>query len=48
VFITLGESVLTATLAHKGKKELALKIDRLARYLYLILFAGVVVYSFVL
>jgi hypothetical protein len=48
VFITLGESVLTATLAHKEKKELALKIDRQARYLYLILFAGVFIYSFFL
>ncbi len=48
VFITLGESVLTATLAHKGKKELSLRIDRWARYVYLILFAGVVVYSFIL
>ena len=48
VFITLGESVLTATLAHKGKKELSLRIDRWARYVYLFLFAGVVVYSFVL
>lgn len=48
VFITLGESVLTATLAHKEKKELALKIDRWARYVYLCLFVCVAVYSFVL
>lgn len=48
VFITLGEAVLTATLAHKEKKELALKIDRLARYVYLILLGCVIVYSFVL
>ena len=48
VFITLGESVLTATLAQKEKKELVLKIDLWARYLYLLLFAGVVLYSFVL
>jgi hypothetical protein len=48
VFITLGESVLTATLAQKGKKELALKIDHWARYLYLLLFICVVIYSFVL
>jgi len=48
VFITLGESVVTATLAQKEKKELALKIDRWARYLYLLLFAAVFVYSFVL
>ena len=48
VFITLGESVLTATLSHKGKKELSLKIDRWSRYLYLLLFACVIIYSFVL
>lgn len=48
VFITLGVSVLTATLAHKEKKELALKIDRWARYVYLLLFAAVLIYSFVL
>jgi len=48
VFITLGESVLTAMLAHKGKKELSLKIDRLARYVYLLLFTCVVFYAFVL
>jgi hypothetical protein len=48
VFITLGESVITATLAQKEKKELALKIDHWARYLYLLLFAAVLVYSFIL
>jgi hypothetical protein len=48
VFITLGESVITATLAQKEKKELALKIDRWARYLYLLLFAAVLIYSFIL
>ncbi|MGD9346480.1 MAG: hypothetical protein PVH84_11485 [Candidatus Aminicenantes bacterium] len=48
VFITLGESVITATLAQKEKKELALKIDHWSRYLYLLLFVAVLVYSFVL
>lgn len=48
VFITLGESVITATIAQKGKKELSLKVDRWARYLYLLLFVCVVIYSFVL
>jgi hypothetical protein len=48
VFITIGESVLTAMLAHKEKKELALKIDKWSRRVYLLLFAGVIVYSFVL
>jgi hypothetical protein len=48
VFITLGESVLTAMLAQKGKKELALKIDKLAWRVYILLFAGVILYSFVL
>jgi hypothetical protein len=48
VFITLGESVITATLAQKGKKELSLRIDRWARYLYLLLFVCVIIYSFVL
>jgi hypothetical protein len=48
VFITLGESVITATLAQRGKKELSLKIDHWARYLYLFLFVCVVIYSFVL
>jgi hypothetical protein len=48
VFITLGESVLTATLAHKEKKDLALKIDRWSRYVYLILLGCVIVYSFFL
>jgi hypothetical protein len=48
VFLTLGEAVLTATLAHQEKKELSLKIDRWARYVYLLLFAGVIIYSFIL
>lgn len=48
VFITLGESVLTVTLVHKEKKELALRFDRWSRYLYLFLFICVVIYSFVL
>ena len=47
VFITLGEAVTTTMLAMKEKKELALRIDRHARYIYFLLFLLVVLQAFV-
>lgn len=46
VFMALGEAVTTTMLARKGKEALAKKIDRMARYLYLLLFGIVVIFAF--
>jgi hypothetical protein len=46
VFMALGEAVTTTMLARKGKEALAKKIDRISRYLYLLLFAIVVIFAF--
>lgn len=47
VFVTLGEAVTTTMLTMKGKKELALSIDRHARYVYFLLFLLIVLQAFV-
>ncbi len=46
VFMALGEAVTTTMLARKGKEALAKKIDKMARYLYLLLFGIVVIFAF--
>lgn len=48
VFITLGESIFTSVLAIHDKEELARKIDRWSRGIYILLFLLVSVYSFML
>ena len=48
VFIALGETVLSRVFVRKGKEEIARKIDRHARYLYLILFGLVIFIAFFL
>jgi len=47
VFITLGEAIVTAVLALKEKKQLARKIDRWARFVYLGLFFIVLYNAFI-
>jgi hypothetical protein len=44
--MALGEAVTTTMLARKGKEALAKKIDRISRYLYLLLFVIVVIFAF--
>ena len=46
VFMALGEAVTTTMLVRKGKEALANKIDRLARYLYILLFVIVIIIAF--
>ncbi|UCE41408.1 MAG: hypothetical protein JSV17_18585 [Candidatus Aminicenantes bacterium] len=46
VFMALGEAVMTTMLARKGKEDLAKNIDKIARYLYLLLFAIVIIIAF--
>jgi len=48
VFLTLAEAIFTSVLAIKEKGELARKIDRWARFVYLALLVFVLVYAFVL
>ena len=48
VFLTLGESILTSVLALHDKQELALKIDRWARFVYLGIIIIVFLNAFVL
>ncbi len=45
VFLALGEAITTCKIAAEGKKDLALRIDRWARVIYLILFAIVITFS---
>jgi len=47
VFVTLGEAVTTTMLAMNEKKELALRIDYHARYVYFLLFLLIVLQAFV-
>jgi len=47
VFLTLGESILTSILALHDKQELAKKIDRWARIIYLGLFLIVLIITFI-
>lgn len=48
VFLALGGSVVTSTLAFENKTHLAQELDRYFRIIYLILFAGIIGYSFFL
>ena len=48
VFIALGEAVITTILSHKDKNSVARKVDFVFRYLYLVLFAFLIVIAFVL
>ena len=48
VFIALGLAITTSRLASKEKKDLAGKIERTSRVVYLITFALIIIYSFVL
>jgi len=48
VFLALGEAIVTSMLAFREKKELALKMDRWARFIYLFCVVFVFVYSFYL
>jgi hypothetical protein len=45
VFLALGEAIMTGKVAVQGKKDMALRIDRWARVIYLILFAIVITFS---
>lgn len=46
VFFALGESIVTSYLSRKGNETLALRIDKVFRVLYLLLFAVIVLVSF--
>jgi hypothetical protein len=48
VFLALAEAITTTKLAADGRKNLALKLDNWARVLFLVLFAMIIVFSFVL
>ena len=48
VFSALGVGIATSRLASKGKLDLALKIERYSKVLYLILFAVIIMVSFFL
>jgi hypothetical protein len=48
VFIALGLAITTSRLASKDKKDLAMKIERTSRIIYLVIFAFIIIYSFVL
>ena len=48
VFFALGSSVMTAKLAFENKNALAQRIDRSFRIIYIILFIGIIGYSFFL
>ena len=47
VFLALGESIITTRLAMQERHDLAIRIDRVSRWVYLSLFAGVLVVYFV-
>ena len=46
VFLALGEAVATTVLARKEREALAKKIDKISRYLYVLLFAIVIILAF--
>jgi hypothetical protein len=48
VFIALGLAITTSRIASKNKKDLAVKIERTSRIVYLIIFAFIIVYSFLI
>jgi hypothetical protein len=48
VFLALGLAITTSRLASKDKKDLALKIERISRVVYLVIFAFIIIYSFLL
>jgi len=48
VFVAFGEALLTTGLASKDRKATALRIDRVARLVVPALFAGVLIYAFLL
>jgi hypothetical protein len=48
VFLALGLAITTSRLASKDRKELAMKIERTSKIIYLVIFAFIVIYSFVL
>lgn len=47
VFLALGESIITTRLSMQERHDLASRIDRVSRWVYLSLFAGVLVVYFV-
>jgi len=48
VFMAFGEALLTTGLASRDRKARALRIDLIARFVFPVLFAGVLLYAFVL
>jgi hypothetical protein len=46
VFLALAGAITTSKLSFDGNQDLAKKIDRLSRVIYLILFAIIIIYSF--
>ena len=47
VFMAFGEALLTTGLASRDDKSQALRIDRIARFAFPVLFTGVLLYAFV-
>jgi hypothetical protein len=45
VFFALAEAILTSRLAKSGRQKLSLLIDRVSRLVYLLLFAGLIIYT---
>jgi len=48
VFLALGTAIATSRFASQGRKELAVKIEKWAKIIYLILFAIILVITFLL
>ena len=48
VFLALGLAITTSRLASKDRKALAVKIERTARVVYLVIFVFIIVYSFLM
>ena len=48
VFTAFGEALVTTSLANRGREELALKIDRISRFVFPAAFAVVVLVSLVI
>lgn len=46
VFLALGEALLTTRLGRRGRRELAAKLDSRLRWVYALLFVGVVLWCF--
>jgi hypothetical protein len=48
VFLALGLAITTSRLASKDRKALAVKIERTARVVYLVIFVFIIIYSFLM